>query len=123
MIGNECVSHPLAGSNVRNTAACNGATTKATDWRKRDKYGGAGIGAFTLVLCSHATYGIRYERRAIRRMRNPDWPIPFAFLPPLADVAAGSGAASWRLLLFGECDARPIQVALPRGGSAGALAR
>jgi hypothetical protein len=86
VIGDVCVSHPLAGSNVRSAATCDGAAAAQSDQRKRDKYGRAGSGAFTLVPLSHETYG---------RIG----PAAFAFLNRLADLAAGSGTASRRLFL------------------------
>lgn len=86
VIGDVCVTHPLADSNVRAAALSDGAAAAAADQRKRDKYGRAGTGAFTLIPLCHETYG---------RVG----PAAFAFLNRLADVAAGSGAASRRLFL------------------------
>ena len=86
VLGDVCVTHPLAASNVRAAALRDGAAAAAADKRKRDKYGRTGTGACTFVPLSHETYG---------RVG----PAAFAFLNRIADVAAGSGAASRRVFL------------------------
>ena len=99
VIGDVCVSHPLAGSNVRKAATCDGAAAAAADKRKHDKHGRAGSGAFTLVPLSHETYG---------RI----CPAAFAFLNRVAGIAAGSGAASRRLFLENAIQTFPRRCAV-----------
>ena len=86
VLGDVCVTHPLAASNIAAAAKTDGAAATAADARKRDKYGRTGTGACSFVPLSHETFG---------RVG----PAAFAFLARVAKVAAGTGAAGQRLFL------------------------
>ena len=101
VLGDVCVTHPLARSHLQAASRTAGAAAAAAEQAKRDKYARTGTGACTFVPLCHETYG----RVA---------PQAFAFLNRIAEVAAGSGAVSKRVFMENAMHMRDISTTLCR---------
>ena len=100
VVGDMCVTHPLAASAVAAAAWTTGATAEGKDALKRNKYSRTGTGSCSSVPLRHETYG-----RA--------GPEAFALLNEIAEYAAGVGSVSKKL--FTENVMRDLSTTHPRG--------